>query len=216
MIATFPSKNYNIDEFPAVKKFLIGFYPKLKQTGENLTIQEIETVLNHAKLQGISVNESSLKKSRKKTTNKWFETQDSISYWEDFDRQKIVWKRVGSILRFSYDESGALALDSTCFATGIHIKYLVGVLNSKLGKYLLRNSPQTGTGDLLISVQAIEPLKIPIPNDETNERIKIIIDKIIHNQSSGISSIKFQHEIDLTLYDMLGFTKEEIEFIESQ
>ncbi|MDK7676306.1 type II restriction endonuclease, partial [Weeksella virosa] len=84
LIATFPSKNYNIDEFPAIKQFLIGFYPKLKQTGENLTAQEIKAVLNHAKTHGIPIKESSLKKSRKKTTNKWFETQDSISYWEDF------------------------------------------------------------------------------------------------------------------------------------
>ena len=28
--------------------------------------------------------------ARKKTNNQWFETQDSISYWEDFSRQKIV------------------------------------------------------------------------------------------------------------------------------
>ncbi len=29
--------------------------------------------------------------ARKKTNNQWFETQDSISYWEDFYKQKIVW-----------------------------------------------------------------------------------------------------------------------------
>ena len=29
--------------------------------------------------------------SRKKTNNKWFETQDSIGYWEDFSKQKIVY-----------------------------------------------------------------------------------------------------------------------------
>lgn len=60
MIATFPSKNYNIDDFPAVKQFLNGINPKLKQTSENLTKQEVEAVLNHAKSHGISINESSL------------------------------------------------------------------------------------------------------------------------------------------------------------
>lgn len=98
LIATFPSKNYNIDEFPAVKQFLNGFYPKLKQTGENLTKQEVEAVLNHAKSHGISINESSLQKSRKKTTNKWFETQDTITYWEDFYRPKVIYPNMTKFL----------------------------------------------------------------------------------------------------------------------
>src|SRR5690606_15759952 len=34
LIATFPSKNYNIDDYHALKGFLEGFKPKLKQTGE--------------------------------------------------------------------------------------------------------------------------------------------------------------------------------------
>jgi len=66
--------------------------------------------------------------------------------------QKIIWKRVGSILRFCYDEKKHLVLDSTCFATGKNLKYLLGMLNSKFGNYLLQDSPKTGTGDLLISV----------------------------------------------------------------
>src|SRR5690606_4903195 len=93
----------------------------------------------------------------------------NCAYMEDFYRPKIVWKRVGSILRFSYDETGCFALDSTCFATGKYLKYLVCFLNSHLGRYLLRDAPQTGTGDLLISVQAIEPLLIPIPNSYEDE-----------------------------------------------
>ena len=118
-------------------------------------------------------------KARKKTNNKWFETQDSISYWEDFCKPKILWKRIGSILRFSYDETGCMGLDSTCFATGADIAYICCVLNSKVGHYLLKDAPKTGTGDLLISVQAVEPIKIPIPDETTksllNHRLAILI-----------------------------------------
>ena len=74
IISTFPSRNYDIDNYPAVKQYLleIGIH-RLEQTGKEYTING-ETV-----------------KARKKTTNKWFETQDSISYWEDFSKQKIVY-----------------------------------------------------------------------------------------------------------------------------
>jgi hypothetical protein len=120
-----------------------------------------------------------------------------------------VWKRVGSILRFSYDESGTYALDSTCFATGNNIEFLVCVLNSSMGRYLLRNAPQTGTGDLLISVQAIEPLLIPIPND--NNRFSTQLDAIRSNYDVSI-----EKQISSVIYEMYNLSNEEIEFIESQ
>ncbi len=189
LITTFPSLKINIENYPAVKEHLVSFgYDRLKQTGD--------------------------KGARKKTNNQWFETQDSISYWEDFSKRKIVWKRVGSILRFSYDDSGIMALDSTCFATGKYIKYLVAVLNSKMGKYLMRDSPQTGTGDLLISVQAIEPLKIPIPNLNTEKLMNEIIDTILDNSIDV--SCKLISEIDRKVYDLYNLNNEECSFIESQ
>ncbi|WP_431612570.1 hypothetical protein, partial [Chryseobacterium sp. 'Rf worker isolate 10'] len=131
---------------------------------------------------------------------------------EDFSKHKMVWKRVGSILRFSYDDSGALALDSTCFATGDNIKFLVAFLNSKLGKYLLKDAPQTGTGDLLISVQAIQPLSIPIPSIEINEKFEVIIDQILSDNSFAY---EIESILDLEIYNLLNLTSEEISFIES-
>ena len=48
-----------------------------------------------------------------------------------------------------------MCLDSTCFATGRHTEYLCCFLNSKMGHYMLKDAPTTGTGDLLVSVQAV-------------------------------------------------------------
>ena len=65
LITTFPSLKIDIEKYPAVKQHLMSFgYNRLRQTGDI--------------------------GARKKTNNQWFETQDSISYWEDFSRQKIV------------------------------------------------------------------------------------------------------------------------------
>ena len=145
----------------------------------------------------------------------WYALQRwGANYWEDFSKQKIVWKRVGSILRFSYDDTGIMALDSTCFATGKYIKYLVAVLNSKMGKYLMKDSPQTGTGDLLISVQAIEPLKIPIPTSNTEKLIDEIIDTILDNGNDV--SYNLVSEIDRKVYNLYNLNDEECSFIESQ
>ena len=72
IIATFPSRHYNIDRYPSVKQYLLSFgIERLEQTGKT-------HIVNGEKV-----------KARKKTSNKWFETQDSISYWDDFSKPKL-------------------------------------------------------------------------------------------------------------------------------
>ncbi len=67
LIATFPAKHYDIEQYPAVKEYLLTFgMERLEQTGRTHIVD------------GVKI------KARKKTNNKWFETQDSISYWVDF------------------------------------------------------------------------------------------------------------------------------------
>ena len=183
LIATFPSRHYDIEQYPAVKEYLLSFgIERLEQTGK-------EHNVNGEKI-----------KARKKTSNKWFETQDSISYWEDFSKPKMLWKRVGSILRFCYNDNETLGLDSTCFATGENIEFICCVLNSSMGHYLLKDAPKTGTGDLLVSVQAIEPIQIPQVGLETNSEFKKLLESLIKTDSP--SNEKEISRKVLKLYDL--------------
>ena len=193
LIATFPSRHYDIEKFPAVKKHLLSFgIERLEQTGKT-------HIVNGEKV-----------KARKKTNNKWFETQDSISYWEDFLRPKIVWKRIGSILRFCYNNNGALGLDSTCFATGENIEFICCVLNSPMGHYLLKDAPKTGTGDLLISVQAVEPIKVPLITKEQNSVFEAILKELVLCRSTNK-----EKEISHKVFDLYNLSLDEQRYIES-
>ena len=191
LIATFPSRHYNIDDYPAVKNYLLSFgKEKLEQSGKK-------------DIGGIKGNNA-----RKKTNNKWFETQDTIAYWDDFSKQKIVWKRIGSIIRFAIDEKGVCPLDSVCFLTGNeNLKYIVGYLNSSFAiKQLLDNAPKTGTGDVIISVQALEPLLIPKCDDLMREKVEKLVDVIIENKSSQ----HVGHQIDLIFKQILNLSSDEV------
>jgi len=142
----------------------------------------------------------------------WYAMQRwGANYWEDFLKPKIVWKRVGSIIRFSYDENGLMALDSTCFATGEDVKYLACILNSNMGHYLLKDAPKTGTGDLLVSVQAVEPIKIPILNSEIKRELEVLFDKQLHSVSADVDK-----EINRRVYKLYDLSDVEIEFIENK
>ena len=192
LIATFPSRHYDIEKYPVVKKYLLGFgIERLEQTGKS-------HIVNGEKI-----------KARKKTNNKWFETQDSISYWEDFSKPKILWKRVGSILRFCYNDNEALGLDSTCFALGNNIEFVCCVLNTPMGHYLLQDAPKTGTGDLLISVQAVEPIKLPSVTYEINIEFKRLLEMMIANCSDDI-----ENEISQKIFNLYGLSHEEQKYIE--
>ena len=190
LIAIFPSRHYAIEEYPAVKAHLLSYgKERLEQTGRKYVIEGKEV------------------KARKKTNNKWFETQDSISYWEDFLQHKIIWKRIGSILRFSFDNKGCLGLDSTCFAVGEHIEYLCCILNSSMGHYLLKDSPKTGTGDLLVSVQAIEPIRIPY-NATYDKQLSLLLEKQITNPQNAI-----EKEINDIVFTMYGLSPNERDYV---
>ena len=192
LIATFPSRHYDIEKYPAVKNYLLGFgIERLEQTGKS-------HIVNGEKI-----------KARKKTNNKWFETQDSISYWEDFSKPKILWKRVGSILRFCYNDNEALGLDSTCFAIGNNIEFVCCVLNTPMGHYLLKDAPKTGTGDLLISVQAVEPLKMPSVSYELNKEFKRLLEIMSTNSSNDI-----ENEISQKIFNLYGLSCEEQRYID--
>ena len=130
----------------------------------------------------------------------------NCAYMDDFNKPKILWKRVGSILRFSYDDTRKLGLDSTCFATGTDIAYICCVLNSPMGHFLLKDAPKTGTGDLLISVQAVEPIKIPQLEDTT------IFTTFLQQYLAG--NIDIENEINSNIYELYKLSREEIEYIE--
>ena len=158
----------------------------------------------------LQYKESLLKRNKAETgiRYEWYAMQRwGAKYWEDFNKPKIIWKRIGSILRFSYDNKGCLGLDSTCFATGKHIEYLCCILNSLMGHYLLKDSPKTGTGDLLVSVQAIEPTCIPY-NSQYDKQLSSLLSTQISNLSDAA-----EEEINDIVFTIYGLSPAEREYI---
>ena len=117
LIGTFPSRKYDIDDYPAVKSFMLSFsIERLEQTGKKYVIG------------GKTV------KARKKTRGKWFETQDSIAYWQNFDDPKIIYPNMTKFMPFYYDEKEFFTNQKCFIVTGKHLPYLTALFNSSLFK----------------------------------------------------------------------------------
>lgn len=117
LISTFPAKKIDINEYPVIREYLNSFGKRrLAQTGEKW------------------IDENGDKHSaRKKTTNKWFETQDQISYWEDFEKPKIIYPNMTKYMPFVYDKSiHYYSNDKSFIMVGESLEYLCCFLNSEL------------------------------------------------------------------------------------
>ena len=192
LIATFPSCHYDIEKYPAVKNYLLGFgIERLEQTGKS-------HIVNGEKI-----------KARKKTNNKWFETQDSISYWEDFFKPKIMYPNMTKYIPFYFDERCFLQNDKSFMITGKHIAYLTAFLNSSIFKFcFLDKFPelQGGTRELRkIFFDKIPVLEI---SDEENIKFQSLITEI-QNEYEREKAI----QIDKRLFELYGLSKEECEII---
>ena len=102
---------------------------------------------------------------------------------------------------------GNLGLDSTCFATGQHLAYLCCILNSLMGHYMFKDSPKTGTGDLLISVQAIEPILIPM-----NKGLECVFENLLEEVLEHCSE-DTEKEINRLAFKLYDLSPAEINYI---
>ena len=188
LIATFPSRHYDIEQYPAVKEYLLSFgIERLEQTGK-------EHNVNGEKI-----------KARKKTSNKWFETQDSISYWEDFSKPKIIYPNMTKYMPFVYDEANFLTNQKCFIITGQNMAYLNAFLNSSLFKYCFRNSfPELQGGTRELSKIFFDKIPVKLVSLEQNE----IFRKIVNSVQSDYT-IEQTKYIDTLLFDLYNLTTEE-------
>lgn len=156
-------------------------------------------------------------KNRDDQGQNWWNLR-SCAYYPEFDKEKVVWKRIGSVLRFGYDVANMYCQDSTCIMTGSKLKYLCAVMNSKVGyKQLYDLAPKTGTGDVIVSVQALEPLLVPPITPENHQlvqRIETLVDEIIQTRAANKDTGAQEKEIDALVYRLYDLTGEEIALVE--
>ena len=188
LIATFPSRHYDIEQYPAVKEYLLSFgIERLEQTGK-------EHNVNGEKI-----------KARKKTSNKWFETQDSISYWEDFSKPKIIYPNMTKYMPFVYDEASFMTNQKCFIITGQNMAYLNAFLNSSLFKYCFRDSfPELQGGTRELSKIFFDKIPVKLVSLEQNE----IFRKIVNSVQSDYT-IEQTKYIDTLLFDLYNLTTEE-------
>ena len=200
VIATFPSLQLDIDDYPAVKKHLSSFGHKLDQSGE--------------------------KGCRKKTTNAWFETQDNIAYYNEFEKEKIAYPVISQECSFTLDLLGYYANDKTFMITGDKLNYLVAILNSNVLGWYFKHVNST-LGETGMEFRKIYVENAPIPQIIDMHTSDVIVEKVVeinrlmntglnHKDEGFLSSLDALYkDINQIVYKLYNLTSDEIIMVES-
>ena len=203
VIGTFPSLRLNIKDYPSLKKYFLDQFDirQLEQSGK--------------KYPKLGFN------ARKKTGNKWFETQDQIAYYLEFEKEKVVWKALGLKPAFSYVNEHIFINDKANLLTSnsIPLKFICGFFNSVLFQWQFsRIGINMGRG-FEYKIQFIDLIFLPpitSANIQIVKQIDSIVSQILSAQSRGRDTAEFEKKIDRLVYQLYNLTPEEIEIVEGK
>ena len=157
--------------------------------------------------------------ARKKTNNKWFETQDQINYSDEFNEQKIIYPCImAQDSCFMFDQSAEYyTIAPGNIITGNDLKYLLSFLNSKIYYFALRKYYMGGGIEGELKTNRI--MKLPIPSKKdidfplSNKLEELVDNVLIEARERDIINDNYLYMIDNIISSFLDLSAEELQYI---
>ena len=155
-------------------------------------------------------------KKRQEQGKNWWNLRACI-YYEEFEKEKVVWGNISYNSQFCFVKGGIFvnAPANIITSSSVNIKYLVGVMNSKIFNYEFK-SRGIFLGDAYEwKKQYVEGVNLPLLNSEKNkikaEEIIMLVDKIIKIKLRDPNSLtkELEDKIDLLVCDLYDLNEEE-------
>ncbi|EJB84179.1 type IIG restriction enzyme/methyltransferase [Helicobacter pylori] len=151
----------------------------------------------------------------------------NCAYLEDFEKEKIVYGEIVQEPRFYLDngecELGGFYAEATSFIlTGEHLRYLLGMLHSKLITFAFKTFyAGGGLGESGYRYKKAFIERLPIPqitpkNQELADKITDCAERILKSKAKDpkANTQELEKEIDALVYQLYNLTDEEIKTIE--
>ena len=211
----FTRRGINIKEYPAVERHLLGFKERLM-----------------SKPKGWRGNRWP---GRKPGPYKWYEIQDTIAYYEEFEKPKIIYPDIAVTNQFTYTRDD-MYMVNTLYFLPVGDLFLLGVLNSAVIEFILQSvSPPVRGGYYRYFSQYISQFPIRIidfsdPADVArHDRLVALVERMLalHKQleaaKTPTAKTMLQRQIDATdrqidrlVYELYDLTEEEIAIVEAR
>jgi len=211
----FTRRGIKISDYPAIEEYLLPFKERLMPKPLDWKGKEW--------------------KGRKPGAYRWYEIQDTIEYYNEFEKPKIVYPNICKRPEFSFDDHSFYA-NQKCFIISVDDKYLLGVLNSSLSFFLFRNMFPKLRGDFyepgFVYIKSFPIRKVEKTNSNDFLRYQCLCHAVesilaLHDQRTESKSASQKEilqrqidasdrEIDQLVYELYGLTKDEIKIVEGE
>ena len=179
----FTRRGVDIDEYPAIKDHLSWWRSELAPKA--------------------AVGQSD--PGRKPGDYQWYEIQDSIAYYHEFARPKIVFNHFINSASFAYDTSGAYHNNACSFAVPPSPS-LAAIVNSSVGWWLLSHlCTPLQNGYMQVFVQFLEQLPVPSLPGEIDRRLAEYVETL----ATGVDAPDIEREIDTLVFEAYGLSPQE-------
>lgn len=195
----FTRRGIDLQEYPAICKHLNAFKKQLMSQPSNWDEKK------NGKWPG-----------RKPGSYEWYEIQDNIAYWREFEELKVAWGNLAKTPQFTFVGKGIyINAPATFFVSDS--KYLLSILNSRVTQYLVSQSAAARQGGFLeFKPMYIYPVAIPSTSEDQQRVLTKLVDQILAakkaDPDADVSAL--EAEIDQLVYSLYGLTGEEIAIIE--
>ncbi|WRF16972.1 class I SAM-dependent DNA methyltransferase [Helicobacter pylori] len=177
----------------------------------------------------LSHKDKLLKRNKDETGKRyeWYCLQRwAANYYQDFEKEKIVYGEIVQEPRFYLDngecELGFFYAEATSFIlTGEHLRYLLGMLHSKLITFAFKTfyaGGGLGESGYRYKKAFIERLPIPKITEKNQELADKITDGakqiLVLKEKDPKANSRVEKEIDALVYQLYNLTDEEIKIIE--
>lgn len=186
----FTRRGIAIEEYPAILDYLSQFRSRLEPKPKN----------HKGEWTG-----------RKEGTYKWYEIQDAVDYFTEFENAKIIVPAIVKAASYAFDTNGIFSNDKTCIIPTNNLG-LIGLLNSQLIDFYLKSIASTKQNGYY-EYKPVYVAQLPIVDARVLEQIvQEILAVKKHNLSADITALEVQ--IDQLVYKLYDLTEEEIKIIE--
>jgi hypothetical protein len=174
-------------------------------------------------------------KGRKPGSYEWYEIQDTVEYFREFEKPRIMYLVFQVKPAFTYDLNGTIYANNAVWIIPKNDLYLLGILNSKMGWFLITNYCTQIQGGFQLMFQYLGRIPIrtinfsdPVDKARHDRMVALVTQMLELNKK--LQDARLEQEktalsrqievtdaaIDKMVYELYGLTEEEIAIVEGK
>ena len=150
---------------------------------------------------------------RKAGSYQWYDIQDNVAYWQEFEQIQIVWGNLATSPQFAIASSGFYICAPANLIVSEHEKYfLLAILNSQITQYIVSQNAAVRQGGFLeFKPMYVSQIPIPTATKAEQKAIETLVQKCLEAKGQNVG--QWEQEIDEIVARLYGLSDEDMQII---